>query len=251
MTEAAASEVADNALNTSATNSDEKDDSMKDDDGGNILDDILNTNEVKFEDDEPVKRGESAMDDVKEDDDDESLEDHDVGGTGDVLGSDISSDGEHSDDNSEISASHKNSDSEAEEEETETNSSETKKAKVKTEKKSASPESESDKSSKSANLESEGTEKKKKGKKYDYATKLNYLFRDARFFLVKSNNAENVSLAKVKPNCRYFEFPIKHFMLQAKSVWSTPPQNEAKFNQAFAESRNVILIFSVKVVFEC
>ena len=37
---------------------------------------------------------------------------------------------------------------------------------------------------------------KKKGKSYDYATKLNYLFREARFFLVKSNNAENVSLAK-------------------------------------------------------
>merc|ERR1719166_175743 len=71
-------------------------------------------------------------------------------------------------------------------------------------------------------------ERKKKGKKYDYATKLNYLFRDARFFLVKSNNAENVALAK------------------SKSVWSTPPQNEAKFNQAFVESRNVLLIFSVK-----
>ena len=34
---------------------------------------------------------------------------------------------------------------------------------------------------------------------------------------------------------------------QAKSVWSTPPQNESKFNQAFSESRNVILIYSVKV----
>merc|ERR1719340_86869 len=34
--------------------------------------------------------------------------------------------------------------------------------------------------------------KKKKGKSYDYATKLNYLFRDARFFLVKSSVAENV-----------------------------------------------------------
>jgi len=224
--EAAASEVADDVLNTSTTNSDEKEDSMKDDDGGNILDDILNTNEVKFEDDEPIKRGDSAMDEDKNDD--ESLEDHDIGGGGDMLGSDISSDGEDSDDNSDISASHKNTDSEAEEQEdeTDTNSSETNKTKVKVEKESASPESE--KSSKITDLESGGTEKKKKGKKYDYATKLNYLFRDARFFLVKSNNAENVSLAK------------------AKSVWSTPPQNEAKFNQAFAESRNVILIFSVK-----
>lgn len=39
--------------------------------------------------------------------------------------------------------------------------------------------------------------------------------RGARFFLVKSNNHENVALAK------------------AKGVWSTPPQNEARFNQAF------------------
>merc|ERR1719317_1628619 len=30
----------------------------------------------------------------------------------------------------------------------------------------------------------------RKGKSYDYATKLNYLFRDARFFVVKSNNSE-------------------------------------------------------------
>lgn len=59
-------------------------------------------------------------------------------------------------------------------------------------------------------------------------TKLNYLFRDARFFVIKSNNAENVTLSK------------------AKGVWSTPPQNEAKLNQAFRESRNVLLIFSVK-----
>lgn len=72
------------------------------------------------------------------------------------------------------------------------------------------------------------TVKKKKGKSYDYATKLNYLFRDARFFIVKSNNAENVAIAK------------------AKSVWSTPPQNEARLNKAFDEVRNVILVYSVK-----
>ena len=62
----------------------------------------------------------------------------------------------------------------------------------------------------------------------DYATKLNYLFREARFFLVKSNNAENVSLAK------------------ARGVWSTPPANESRLNQAFEEARNVLLVFSVK-----
>lgn len=57
---------------------------------------------------------------------------------------------------------------------------------------------------------------------------LKYLFRDARFFLIKSNNHENVSLSK------------------AKGVWSTPPSNEAKLNKAFRESRNVILLFSVR-----
>lgn len=65
-------------------------------------------------------------------------------------------------------------------------------------------------------------------KNYDYITKLNYLFRDARFFIIKSNNAENITLSK------------------AKGVWSTLPQNEANLNQAYKESRNVLLIFSVK-----
>ncbi len=32
----------------------------------------------------------------------------------------------------------------------------------------------------------------------DFSTKLNYLFRDARFFLMKSNNPENINLAKTK-----------------------------------------------------
>lgn len=63
---------------------------------------------------------------------------------------------------------------------------------------------------------------------YNYSTKLNYLFRNARFFVIKSNNAENVTLSK------------------AKGVWSTLPQNDAKLNQAVRECRNVILIFSVK-----
>lgn len=67
-----------------------------------------------------------------------------------------------------------------------------------------------------------------KVKIYDYVTKLNYLFRDTRFFLIKSNNAENITLSK------------------AKGVWSTLPQNEANLNQAYRESRNVLLIFSVK-----
>ena len=49
----------------------------------------------------------------------------------------------------------------------------------------------------------------------EYNQKLKYLMRGARFFLVKSNNHENVALAK------------------AKGVWSTPPPNEARLNQAF------------------
>ena len=34
------------------------------------------------------------------------------------------------------------------------------------------------------------------GSRESYLTKLNYLFRDARFFIIKSNNEENVTLAK-------------------------------------------------------
>ena len=40
--------------------------------------------------------------------------------------------------------------------------------------------------------------------------------------------AENVDLSKVR------------------GVWSTPPANEGRFNKAFRESRNVIMIYSVK-----
>lgn len=64
--------------------------------------------------------------------------------------------------------------------------------------------------------------------KRDYSYLLKYFIREGRFFLIKSNNHENVALSK------------------AKGVWSTPPQNEARLNQAFRESKNVILIFSVK-----
>lgn len=67
-----------------------------------------------------------------------------------------------------------------------------------------------------------------KSKSYDYMTKLNYLFRETRFFVIKSNNADNVTISKTK------------------GVWSTLPQNESNLNQAYRESRNVLLIFSVK-----
>ena len=49
----------------------------------------------------------------------------------------------------------------------------------------------------------------------DQSSKLKYIFYGARFFLIKSNNHENVALAK------------------AKGVWSTLPQNEKRINQAF------------------
>jgi hypothetical protein len=62
----------------------------------------------------------------------------------------------------------------------------------------------------------------------DYNSLLRYFFKDSCFFVMKSNNHENVALSK------------------ARGVWSTPPQNESKLNRAFKEFRNVILIFSVK-----
>uniref|UniRef100_A0A1A8KUX7 YTH domain-containing family protein n=4 Tax=Nothobranchius TaxID=28779 RepID=A0A1A8KUX7_NOTKU len=62
----------------------------------------------------------------------------------------------------------------------------------------------------------------------DPTNKLRYILRDARFFLIKSNNHENVSLAK------------------AKGVWSTLPVNEKKLNAAFRSARSVILVFSVR-----
>lgn len=54
------------------------------------------------------------------------------------------------------------------------------------------------------------------------------LLKGARYFIVKSNNHENVTLSK------------------AKGVWATPPANERKLNDAYRHSTNVILIFSVK-----
>uniref|UniRef100_A0A8C4QZS6 YTH domain-containing family protein n=1 Tax=Eptatretus burgeri TaxID=7764 RepID=A0A8C4QZS6_EPTBU len=53
-------------------------------------------------------------------------------------------------------------------------------------------------------------------------------FRAARYFLMKSNNYENVTLAK------------------ARNVWSTLPANERKLNTAFRQSQTVLLIFSVR-----
>jgi len=62
----------------------------------------------------------------------------------------------------------------------------------------------------------------------DYQSLVEYFLRDAVYFVMKSNNHENVDFAK------------------NEGVWSTPPQNEHKLNGAFSDFRNVILIFSVK-----
>lgn len=59
-------------------------------------------------------------------------------------------------------------------------------------------------------------------------SKLKYIFRSARFFIIKSNNHENVALSK------------------ARGIWSTMPQNEARLNQAYRQCCNVILIFSIR-----
>jgi len=45
---------------------------------------------------------------------------------------------------------------------------------------------------------------------------------------MKSNNCENIEISK------------------QRGVWSTPPGNEPKLNQAFKDCKNVVLIFSVK-----
>ncbi|XP_022787024.1 YTH domain-containing protein 1-like isoform X2 [Stylophora pistillata] len=57
---------------------------------------------------------------------------------------------------------------------------------------------------------------------------LDEFFEEARYFVMKSNNHENVALSK------------------AKGVWSTPKANEKKLNAHFKRYKNVILIFSVK-----
>ena len=46
--------------------------------------------------------------------------------------------------------------------------------------------------------------------------------------MVKSSVAENIDISK------------------DMGVWSTPPANESRFDKAFRESRNVLMIFSVK-----
>ncbi|UXI17896.1 synaptojanin-1 [Sarcoptes scabiei] len=70
--------------------------------------------------------------------------------------------------------------------------------------------------------------KNRSSRKRDYASLIKYFFKDSCYFVIKSNNEQNVEIAK------------------REGVWSTPMPNEIKLNSAFKEFRNVILIFSVK-----
>uniref|UniRef100_A0A7M5X6Z6 YTH domain-containing protein n=1 Tax=Clytia hemisphaerica TaxID=252671 RepID=A0A7M5X6Z6_9CNID len=80
----------------------------------------------------------------------------------------------------------------------------------------------------------EGDEKKKTKRKKKHPSDekhkelVDQMLKGARYFIIKSNNYENVSLSK------------------AKGVWATPPANERKLNDAFKHSTNVVLVFSVK-----
>ena len=56
-----------------------------------------------------------------------------------------------------------------------------------------------------------------------------YLYREAKYFMVKSNNHENVRLAK------------------AKGVWSTPPQNEIRFNKAVEVGTSTLSHYSSSI----
>lgn len=54
------------------------------------------------------------------------------------------------------------------------------------------------------------------------------LFRSTKYFLIKSNNFENIEIAK------------------SRNVWATTKGNETRLNKAFFDYNNVLLIFSVR-----
>lgn len=96
--------------------------------------------------------------------------------------------------------------------------------------KASSPTEEQQSSAESDN--SDSTEsvhvKSKVAKAAKQKVNMDEFFEEARYFVMKSNNHENVALSK------------------AKGVWSTPKANEKKLNVSFKKYKNVILIFSVK-----
>lgn len=197
----------------------------------NLLDDLLlhhEPDEMPFAEEDEKKNEEQIGSDISEDEED--MED-----TGDKEHkmqdeerSDISEDENEKEEEEQSNGKQENRSDSSDSSSSEEDEEEDKEDKVEEvkEEKSTRSEKEQREVSKVSPGEKNGSatmvpEVKKKGKSYDYATKLNYLFRDARFFLVKSNNGDNVALAK------------------AKGVWSTPPANEARFNQAFQEARQV------------
>lgn len=73
-----------------------------------------------------------------------------------------------------------------------------------------------------------GVSTPKKVRNRDPVHLIRYFLKDAVYFVMKSNNQENVDIA------------------MARGVWSTPPQNQIKLDRAFNQFKNVLLIFSVK-----
>lgn len=67
---------------------------------------------------------------------------------------------------------------------------------------------------------------------------LRHIFSDAAYFLIKSGNEENVSLAKAKVNSSFVDDPLHVLLsLSLQGVWSTPSANEQKLDRAFRVSR--------------
>ncbi len=62
----------------------------------------------------------------------------------------------------------------------------------------------------------------------DILTEYDKLFCNTKYFLIKSNNHDNVDIAK------------------SKNAWATPIANESRLNKAYFDSNNVLLIFSVR-----
>lgn len=63
------------------------------------------------------------------------------------------------------------------------------------------------------------------------------LFSNTRYFVMKSNNFENVGVAKdrvsTKWGCWVTSSSVHYLELCSQSVWSTPPYNEKKLNKAY------------------
>jgi hypothetical protein len=63
------------------------------------------------------------------------------------------------------------------------------------------------------------------------------MYNDSVYFLIKSGNEENVSLAKAKVGDIWLMIFSYYFFFFVQGVWSTPPANENKLNRAFRVTR--------------